>query len=46
MQVHACVLYFWAEFANSLINLHMKNPTAPKMKDKIVKVSTLIHGVR
>ena len=31
---------------NSLVNLHIKNPTALTTKDMIVKVSTLIHGTR
>jgi hypothetical protein len=32
--------------ANSFVNLHMKNPRALTMKDKIVKVSVRIQGRR
>jgi hypothetical protein len=40
------VLYSRKRCNNSLVNLHIKNPTALTMKDIIVKVSTLTQSVK
>jgi hypothetical protein len=45
-QQQARICYLWLRLVSSLAIRHMKNPTALAMKDRIVKVSTRIQGVR